>query len=82
VRAYTESDDETAELEVRHAADLAFRLAAKHKERDRWLHLYAQDHISIEGELGYTLPKSELKVTTSSCCFPQSRLTSLPSAKR
>jgi hypothetical protein len=25
---------------------LETRLAAKHKERDRWLHLYAQDHIS------------------------------------
>jgi hypothetical protein len=30
---------------TRHA-DLTDRLAAKHKERDRWLHLYAQGHIS------------------------------------
>ena len=49
VRAQTESDDETAELEEGHA-NLASRLAAKHKERDRWLHLYAQGLIS-EGEL-------------------------------
>ncbi len=28
------------------ATDLSKRLAAKHKERDRWLRLYAQDHIS------------------------------------
>jgi hypothetical protein len=44
-----ESDGERVELEERHA-DLASRLAAKHKERDRWLHLYAQGHIS-EGKL-------------------------------
>jgi site-specific DNA recombinase len=37
----------TNELEERHA-DLGQRLAAKHKERDRWLHLYAQGHISDE----------------------------------
>ncbi len=49
VRAQTESDDETAELEEGHA-NLASRLAAKHKKRDRWLHLYAQGLIS-EGEL-------------------------------
>ena len=49
VRAQMESDDETAALEERNT-DLASRLAAKHKERDRWLHLYTQDHIS-EGEL-------------------------------
>jgi site-specific DNA recombinase len=53
VREQMESDDETAELEERHA-DLATRLAAKHKERDRWLHLYAQDHIS-EKELELNL---------------------------
>jgi site-specific DNA recombinase len=47
VREQMESDDETAELQERHA-DLATRLAAKHKERDRWLHLYAQGHISDE----------------------------------
>src|SRR5215207_2858159 len=40
---------DAAELEARHG-DLAKRLAAKHKERDRWLHLYAQEHIS-ENEL-------------------------------
>jgi len=49
VRAQMESDDERAELEERHA-DLTSRLAAKHKERDRWLHLYAQGHI-LEDEL-------------------------------
>jgi site-specific DNA recombinase len=49
VREQMESDDETAELEER-LADLATRLGAKHKERDRWLHLYTQGHIS-EGEL-------------------------------
>jgi hypothetical protein len=49
VRAKMERDDQTAELEERHA-DLATRLAAKHKERDRWLHLYAQGHI-LEEEL-------------------------------
>jgi len=43
-REQMESDDETVELEERHA-DLASRLAAKHKERERWLHLYAQGHI-------------------------------------
>ena len=32
------------ELALWHA-DLARRLAEKHKERDRWLHLYAQGHI-------------------------------------
>jgi hypothetical protein len=47
VREQMESDNETAELEERHA-DLATRLAAKHKERDRWLHLYTQGHISEE----------------------------------
>jgi site-specific DNA recombinase len=47
VREQMESDNETAELEERHA-DLATRLAAKHKERDRWLHLYTQSHISEE----------------------------------
>jgi DNA-binding transcriptional MerR regulator len=49
VREQMESDNEAAELQERHA-DLATRLAAKHKERDRWLHLYTQGHIS-EGEL-------------------------------
>jgi hypothetical protein len=45
VREQMESDDASAELETRHA-DLTDRLAAKHKERDRWLRLYAQGHIS------------------------------------
>jgi len=39
------SGDASAELEERRA-DLSKRLAGKHKERDRWLHLYAQGHIS------------------------------------
>jgi site-specific DNA recombinase len=47
VREQMEGGDETAELQERHA-DLAARLAAKHKERDRWLHLYTQSHISEE----------------------------------
>jgi len=37
----------TLPCKERHA-DLATRLAAKHKERDRWLHLYTQGHISEE----------------------------------
>jgi site-specific DNA recombinase len=45
IHAQVESNGEAAELEERHAS-LETRLAAKHKERDRWLHLYAQDHIS------------------------------------
>jgi hypothetical protein len=49
VRAQMERDEETAQLEERYA-DLAARLAEKHKERDRWLHLYAQGHI-LEEEL-------------------------------
>jgi site-specific DNA recombinase len=39
------SDDASAELEERRD-DLTKRLAGKHKERDRWLHLYAQGHVS------------------------------------
>jgi site-specific DNA recombinase len=35
----------TAELESRRA-DLSTRLAAKHSERDRYIRLYAQDHLS------------------------------------
>ena len=46
-----ESDDQTADLQERHG-DLASRLVAKHKERERWLHLYAQGHI----------PEDELKL--------------------
>ncbi len=49
VREQRASDDTRAELEARHA-DITDRLAAKHKERDRWLHLYAQGHLD-EGEL-------------------------------
>jgi hypothetical protein len=45
VREEIESDDASAELEARHAA-LTDRLAVKDKERDRWLHLYAQGHLS------------------------------------
>ena len=45
VREEMESDDASTELEARHA-DLTDRLAVKDKERDRWLHLYAQGHIS------------------------------------
>jgi site-specific DNA recombinase len=47
ILAQMASDDETAQLEERHA-NLASRLTAKHKERDRWLHLYAQGHVSEE----------------------------------
>ena len=49
VRSQMDSDDQTTDLQERHG-DLATRLAAKHKERDRWLHLYAQGHI-LEDEL-------------------------------
>jgi site-specific DNA recombinase len=45
VREEMESDDATTELEERNA-DLTERLAVKDKERDRWLHLYAQGHIA------------------------------------
>jgi site-specific DNA recombinase len=45
VREEMESDGASAELEARHT-DLTGRLAVKDKERDRWLHLYAQGHIS------------------------------------
>jgi site-specific DNA recombinase len=49
VRAQMESDDETAELEVR-LADLTKRLAAKSSEKDRYVRAFAQGHIS-EDEL-------------------------------
>jgi site-specific DNA recombinase len=39
------SGDASAELKERRT-DLSKRLAGKHKERDRWLHLYTQGHIS------------------------------------
>jgi hypothetical protein len=45
VREQMGSGGANAELEKRRA-DLSKRLAGKHKERDRWLHLYAQGHIS------------------------------------
>ena len=45
VREQMASDDATAELEER-SADLTKRLTSKHKERDRWLHLYAEGHMS------------------------------------
>jgi site-specific DNA recombinase len=52
VREELASVDDTEELEVRHA-DLAKRLAAMHKERDRYIRLCAQGYIS-ETELdGY-----------------------------
>jgi site-specific DNA recombinase len=44
-REQLSSGDAHAELEARHA-DLSKQLASKHKERDRWLHLYAQGYIS------------------------------------
>ena len=52
VRAELASADDTEELEARHT-DLTKRLAAKHKERDRYIRLCAQGYIA-EGELdGY-----------------------------
>jgi site-specific DNA recombinase len=42
-----EKADEAGELEARHA-DLSRRLAAKQAEKDRYIRLYAQDHISEE----------------------------------
>ena len=42
-----EKADETGELEARHA-HLSRRLAAKQAEKDRYIRLYAQDHISEE----------------------------------
>jgi site-specific DNA recombinase len=49
IREQTESDTASTELEARHT-DLTKRLASKHEERDRWLHLYVQGRIS-EDEL-------------------------------
>ncbi len=52
VRKEWASADDTEELEARHT-DLTKRLAAKHKERDRYIRLCAQGYIT-EGELdGY-----------------------------
>jgi hypothetical protein len=45
VREQMGDGDASAELEERHT-DLTKRLARKHKDRDCWLHLYAQGHIS------------------------------------
>jgi site-specific DNA recombinase len=42
-----EKADESASLSVRHA-DLSRRLVAKQAEKDRYIRLYAQDHISEE----------------------------------
>jgi site-specific DNA recombinase len=50
VREQLEGDDATEELEERRE-DLATRLAAKGREKDRYVRLYAQGHIS-EDELG------------------------------
>jgi len=49
IREQKESDAASAELEARQT-DLTKRLASKHEERDRWLHLYVQGRIS-ESEL-------------------------------
>ena len=49
VREQLKSDDDTEELAKRRE-DLAKRLAAKHSEKDRYVRLYAQGHIS-ESEL-------------------------------
>ena len=49
VRAQSEVDSLAEELASRHA-DLSKRLAEKHSEKDRYVHLYAQGHIS-ESEL-------------------------------
>jgi hypothetical protein len=52
VREERANADDTEELEARHA-DMTKRLAAKHKERDRYIRLCAQGYIT-EGELdGY-----------------------------
>ena len=52
VREELAAADDTEELQARHA-DLTKRLAAKHKERDRYIRLCAQGYIT-EGELdGY-----------------------------
>jgi hypothetical protein len=45
VREQLEGEDATEELEQRHE-DLSRRLAAKQAEKDRYVHLYAQGHIS------------------------------------
>ena len=47
VRAQFDTADETSELQARHT-DLTKRLAAKQAEKDRYIRLYAQEHISEE----------------------------------
>jgi len=47
VRAQFDTADETRELQARHT-DLTKRLAAKQVEKDRYIRLYAQGHISEE----------------------------------
>ena len=47
VRQQLAGADDTGELEARHA-DLTKRLAARQAEKDRYVKLYAQDHISEE----------------------------------
>jgi site-specific DNA recombinase len=53
VRGQLSGEDETGELEARHT-DLTKRLAARQTEKDRYVRLYAQGHISEE-ELGVYL---------------------------
>jgi hypothetical protein len=68
VRDQLASDGTQAELEARHA-DKTDRLAAAHKERDRWLHLYAQGHLE-EHELESHL--ADLRVHLDSLKVPVS----------
>jgi len=60
VRQELANSDGTEELEARHA-DLTRRLAAKHKERDRYIRLCAQGYIT-EGELDAYL--ADLRIQT------------------
>jgi site-specific DNA recombinase len=60
VREELASADDTEELESRHA-NLSKRLAAKHKERDRYIRLCAQGYIA-EGELDTYL--ADLRIQT------------------
>jgi site-specific DNA recombinase len=54
VREQLADADETAELQMRHA-DLTKRLAAKQGEKDRYVRLYAQEHISEDEVETYLL---------------------------
>jgi site-specific DNA recombinase len=47
VRTQFDTADETSELQARHT-DLTKRLAAKQADKDRYIRLYAQEHISEE----------------------------------